>query len=78
MVKQKTTKHLTIFTCINLQGVAPILKTISRLYKDDRGQGLAEYGLIVALVSVAIILVMMNVGETNNNTMNKVADEMST
>jgi Flp pilus assembly pilin Flp len=58
--------------------VAPISKIISSLYKDERGQGLAEYGLIVALVSVAIILVMMNLGETNNNTMNKVANEMST
>jgi Flp pilus assembly pilin Flp len=58
--------------------VAPISKIISRLYKEERGQGLAEYGLIVALVSVAIILVMMNLGETNNNTMNKVASEMST
>lgn len=35
-----------------------------------------EYGLIVAIVSVAVILVMMYIGETNNNTMNTVANEM--
>lgn len=35
-----------------------------------------EYGLILAVVSIAVILIMMSIGETNNNTMNKIADEM--
>ncbi|MFX4261808.1 Flp family type IVb pilin [Pelotomaculum propionicicum] len=56
--------------------MTPILKILSRLYKDERGQGLMEYGLIVSLVSVAVILVMMNIGEANNNTLNTVANEM--
>lgn len=31
-------------------------KTIKRLWNDEEGQGLAEYALIIALVSVALIL----------------------
>lgn len=59
-----------------LEEVTPIRKVISRLYKDERGQGLMEYGLIVAIVSVAVILVLTNLGETNNNTLNTVSDQM--
>jgi Flp pilus assembly pilin Flp len=53
-----------------------ISRIIRRLYKDERGQGLMEYGLILSLVSVAVILVMMNIGETNNNTIIEVSGEM--
>lgn len=60
----------------NKKEVAPIYKMFSRLYKDERGQGLMEYGLIVAIVSVAVILVLTNIGETNNNTLNTVAEQM--
>ena len=35
-----------------------------------------EYGLIVAIVSVAVILIMTSIGEKNNNTLNTVANEM--
>jgi Flp pilus assembly pilin Flp len=70
-----TVRVVSLFTCINL-GVILIFNIINKLYKDERGQGLAEYGLIVCLVSVVVILVMMNIGEANNNTLNQVANEM--
>lgn len=35
-----------------------------------------EYGLIISLVSVVVIIVLMNIGEANNNTINTIANEM--
>lgn len=32
-----------------------MLKMISRLVKDEEGQGLAEYALILVLIAVAVI-----------------------
>jgi pilus assembly protein Flp/PilA len=51
---------------------------VRRLWKDDRGQGLTEYALLIALVSLALIVllgnyrnalanVFRNAGETLNN-----------
>lgn len=57
--------------------MTPIFKIISSLYRDERGQGLMEYGLILSLVSIVVILVLMNIGETNNNTLSTVSSEMA-
>ena len=35
-----------------------ILKSLSRLHKDDAGQGLVEYALIIALVAFAAVVAM--------------------
>lgn len=35
-----------------------------------------EYGLILSLVSIVVILVLMGIAEANKNTMNKVANGM--
>jgi len=35
-----------------------ILKSLSRLNKDDAGQGLVEYALIIALVAFAAVVAM--------------------
>ncbi len=68
--------HLVNNILLSVKEVTLISNIISRLYKDERGQGLMEYGLIVAIVSVFVILVLTNIGETNNNTLNTVADKM--
>jgi pilus assembly protein Flp/PilA len=56
--------------------VITIFKIIIELYKDERGQGLMEYGLILSLVSVIVILALTGIGETNNNTLNQVSSKM--
>jgi Flp pilus assembly pilin Flp len=40
----------------------------SALLRDDRGQDLVEYGLVVAVISTVVILVMTQVGTTILNT----------
>lgn len=55
-----------------------MLEKIKSLFRDERGQGMAEYGLIIALVAIAVIVALTflggalknkfkSVGETINN-----------
>ncbi len=39
-----------------------MMKMLSRLWKDESGQGMVEYGLIIALVAVAVIAVLTLMG----------------
>ena len=40
-----------------------MMAVLNRLWKDESGQGMVEYGLIIALVSVAVIGVLGLMGE---------------
>lgn len=44
-----------------------MLNLLRRLWKEEEGQGMVEYGLIIALVSIAVIVVLGLLG-TNLNT----------
>jgi pilus assembly protein Flp/PilA len=44
-----------------------MMNLMMRLWKDEEGQGMVEYGLILALVSIAVITVLGLMG-TNLNT----------
>jgi pilus assembly protein Flp/PilA len=46
-----------------------------RLWRDERGATAIEYGLIVALVVVAMMLSIQSIGETVGEMWNLVADE---
>jgi pilus assembly protein Flp/PilA len=48
----------------------------SRLVRDERGATAVEYGLMVALIAVAIILAVTAVGTALNGTFNEVATEV--
>ena len=48
-----------------------------RLIKSDKGATAIEYGLIAALIAVAAIAAMGNVGNQLGNTFNNVSNEMS-
>lgn len=39
-----------------------MLDLIKRLYKEEEGQGLVEYGLIIVLVSLAVIALLTATG----------------
>jgi pilus assembly protein Flp/PilA len=47
-----------------------------RFVRDDRGATAIEYGLIAALVSVAIIVALGTLGNNLNSTFSTVAEEL--
>jgi pilus assembly protein Flp/PilA len=49
------------------------MKTIRKLFKNEEGATAIEYGLIAALIAVAIITVVTSVGTNLNATFTKVA-----
>lgn len=55
-----------------------MLRIISRLLKDERGATAIEYGLIAALISIAAIAAMGNVGNNLQTIFNTVAGNLNT
>jgi pilus assembly protein Flp/PilA len=52
------------------------MKTIRNLFKNEKGATAIEYGLIAALIAVAIITAVGSVGSKLNGTFNKVATNL--
>jgi pilus assembly protein Flp/PilA len=52
------------------------MSTFRRFVQDDSGATAIEYGLIAALVSVAIIVALGTLGNNLNNTFSTVAEEL--
>jgi Flp pilus assembly pilin Flp len=46
-----------------------IIKAIISVVRDDRGQGLVEYALIIALVSLAAISALAFFGQRDKNSL---------
>jgi pilus assembly protein Flp/PilA len=53
------------------------MSTFRRFVQDDSGATAIEYGLIAALVSVAIIVALGTLGNELSNTFNSVATELN-
>jgi pilus assembly protein Flp/PilA len=51
-----------------------MLTVFNRLWKDESGQGMVEYGLIIALVAVAVITVLGTMGGTIKDFFQKAVD----
>lgn len=54
------------------------MKTFKNLMKDDSGATAIEYGLIAALVSVAVITILGTLGDNLTTTFTTVSDELAT
>ncbi|KJS21767.1 MAG: hypothetical protein VR72_08915 [Clostridiaceae bacterium BRH_c20a] len=39
-----------------------MMNLVKRLWNEEEGQGMVEYGLIIALISVVAILTLTNIG----------------
>ena len=39
-----------------------MLNLLRRLWKDEEGQGMVEYGLILALISIVVIFFLTGIG----------------
>ncbi len=53
------------------------MTAVRKLIRDSKGATAIEYGLIAALIAVAAITAMSNLGSSLNTTFNKVASNMS-
>ncbi len=48
-----------------------------KFLNDESGQGMVEYGLIIALVAVAVIVAITALGGSIKNIFNKTASEIA-
>ena len=53
------------------------MQSIRKIFRDDKGATAIEYGLIAALIAVAAITAMSNLGQSLNTTFNKVASNLN-
>jgi pilus assembly protein Flp/PilA len=53
------------------------VKTFVSMLKDDEAQGLVEYALIIALVSIIAIAALKFLGGKASNTLNNAANSLS-
>ena len=54
-----------------------MLKNATAMLRDDSGQGLVEYALIIALISLAAIAIMTTLGKHVNNSLNSAVASLS-
>ena len=53
-----------------------MLKQVSRLYRDESGQDLVEYAILLALLVVVVIVALKLFGPAIGNAFNDVAGDM--
>ena len=53
------------------------LQTVSRFSRDESAQGLVEYALIIALVSIVAIAALSFLGKKASNTLSNAANRLS-
>ncbi|KNZ70079.1 Flp/Fap pilin component [Thermincola ferriacetica] len=54
-----------------------MLTMIKKLWKEESGQGMTEYGLILALIVIAVIAIMATMGGNLKNKFTTVSDELA-
>jgi len=50
---------------------------LKKFFSDENGQGMVEYGLIIALVAVAVIVAITALGDNINGIFNKAGSELA-
>ena len=61
-----------------MKGVFTMLKKIKGLFKEEEGQGMTEYGLVLALIAVAVIAVLVAFRGQVIDLFNSLKDKLST
>lgn len=54
-----------------------MMEAIKRLCFEEKGQGMAEYGLILALVAIAVIVALTALGGGISDKFDEVKDELA-
>lgn len=68
-------KHYSLTTHIPKENL--VLKNFTSMLRDEEGQGLVEYALIIALVSIVAIAALKLLGNKANNTLTNAAGSLS-
>lgn len=55
-----------------------MLNLLRRLWKDEEGQGMVEYGLIIVLVSIVVIVALTAVGDELIDAFNDIVTGLQT
>jgi pilus assembly protein Flp/PilA len=55
----------------------PFMKTLRKMFKNEKGATAIEYGLIAALIAVAAIAGMSAIGGSLGNTFNNVSGKLN-
>ena len=62
---------------MSLYGGYTVIATIRQLWTDDRGQDVAEYAVMLAVILVIVIGTVRLIGGNANNVFNQVQSSMS-
>ena len=54
-----------------------MLRNFTAMFRDDKGQGLVEYALIIALVSIVAIAALQVLGKKASNSLSNAATYLS-
>ena len=49
----------------------------SKLHKDEEGQGMVEYALILVLIAIVVIVILQVVGHQENNVFSNISNGLS-
>ncbi|OQB25558.1 MAG: Flp/Fap pilin component [Firmicutes bacterium ADurb.Bin182] len=50
---------------------------LRRIWKDEGGQAMVEYGLIIALIAIAVIIAVTAIGTNLNTVFNAIKDKLT-
>lgn len=54
-----------------------MMNQITRLFKEEEGQALTEYGLLVGLVALAVVTVLATLGDDIASLIGKISAELT-
>lgn len=61
---------------INRKGQSLMKNLLQRLKNEESGQGMVEYGLILALVAIVVIVILTTMGGNLKNLFSKTSDTL--
>jgi len=62
---------------VNGMGIGALVRQLANLLRDEEGQGMVEYGLIIALVAIVVIAVLTAMGGSIQGIFQQIVDTLS-